>query len=665
MGTKKKRTIRGGVWWIILLLLLVASAAAAAEDTLSLDEVVVTATRYGEQAADVPANVTVITRDDIAASTAQSIPELLLTAPGVQVSDVTANHRSFVVDLRGFGEQATANTLVLVDGRRINEPDLSGTDWSVIPLDRVERIEIIRGGRGAVLYGDNASGGVINIITKEAGGLSGGIDLTGGSYGTLSTALHVGESTKDFSLRMSGKYLTTDGYRDNSKTDSKDVGMNAAYYLGDRLRVQVSGGYHQDKTGFPGALRESDFAAGASRTDSMYPGDFADTEDYYLQAVPEVFFGDGGSVKIDLSYRKRTFLSFSSGSWGNFLGHTEIETLVASPQFVVRKTAGLVKNTVTGGIDLNKSDEDILNNSVFFGSPSTGVFELKKENAGYYLHDEATIADRLRLSAGYRYDTSLFSFDPSSPSSIRASRDLYTAGVNYTFRKKSYAYVNYARSFRYPLMDELYSFITNTISPSLRPQTSDSYEAGVHVAITEGSSAQVSCFRMDTDGEIIYNPVTFANENLDGRTRRDGAEVSLQSRAFDRLTLKGSYTYMKARVREGAFGGRPIPNVPEHKASAEVTSNLGAGFTATLIGVYVGERPFISDYAHDLSDQQSYFIMNMKLAYRWKSFRAFFDINNLTNKEYSEYGAMGVYPTEKSYYPAPKRNVLAGLSVTF
>ena len=133
-------------------------------------EVVVTPTRRDEPLARVPAPVTVITATEIARSTARDIPDVLRSHAGVSVTDITGNRRNYRVDLRGFGETASSNTLVLVDGRRVTLPDLSGTDWFQIPLDRVERIEVTKGSRGSVLYGDNATGGVINIITKDGKG---------------------------------------------------------------------------------------------------------------------------------------------------------------------------------------------------------------------------------------------------------------------------------------------------------------------------------------------------------------------------------------------------------------------------------------------------------------------------------------------------------------
>src|SRR3989304_4804592 len=217
---------------IICILLLLTSyfslltSLYAEEKAVPLEEVVVTATRYEEEVTSVPANVAVISEKDIHNSTAQNIPDLLRMEAGIQVNDITGNRRHFTVDMRGFGETASSNVLVLVDGRKVNQADLSGVDWTQIPLERVERIELIRGGRGSVLYGDNATGGAINIITKEgAGGMSAGFDLAGGSYGTFKADAYASGSLKDFSLHLSGNYLTSDGYRNNSKTESKDLGL--------------------------------------------------------------------------------------------------------------------------------------------------------------------------------------------------------------------------------------------------------------------------------------------------------------------------------------------------------------------------------------------------------------------------------------------------------
>ncbi|TAL62592.1 MAG: TonB-dependent receptor, partial [Bacteroidetes bacterium] len=250
-----------------------------AEEEIKLEEVVVTATRYEEQPSKVPANITVITEKDIKNSSAQNIPELLRTEIGIQVNDITGNRRNYAVDLRGFGETAPLNTLVLVDGRRINQPDLSGVDWTEIPLERVKRIEIIRGGRGSILYGDNATGGVINIITKEGDTFKAGGELSAGSYGTFKGSAYLNGSPNGLSISLAGNYLTSDGYRDNSSTEAKDVGLNASYTPKDFIKLYFSTGYHKDNTGLPGALKESDFAAGASRTDSKHPDDYMDVED--------------------------------------------------------------------------------------------------------------------------------------------------------------------------------------------------------------------------------------------------------------------------------------------------------------------------------------------------------------------------------------------------
>src|SRR4051812_48224521 len=120
----------------------------------------------------VGASSTVITAEQIAHSPSQTLPEIIAQTPGVQLTSLFGgvNGAKTSIDLRGFGAFATANTLVLINGRRLNDVDMAQVDLSTIPLNSIERIEITRGNSGAVLYGDNAVGGVVNIVTKTGVG---------------------------------------------------------------------------------------------------------------------------------------------------------------------------------------------------------------------------------------------------------------------------------------------------------------------------------------------------------------------------------------------------------------------------------------------------------------------------------------------------------------
>jgi len=244
-------------------------------------------------------------------------------------------------------------------------------------------------------------------------------------------------------------------------------------------------------------------------------------------------------------------------------------------------------------------------------------------------------------------------------------KDLFTAGVNYTFYRKSYIYFSFSRSFRYPLLDELYSFFTNTVNTDLDPQSTDDYEIGIRQYFTDDIYTHLNIFRIDTDKEIFFNPITYTNENLDGHTRRNGIEIYFFVKPIEWLTLKAGYTYLNAEIKEGTFKGKDVPNVPKHKASVDIVTSLGRGFNIALNGVYVGERRFISDFSNDFGNEKSYIVLNSKINYRWKSSNAFLNINNLTNTRYSEFGVLGGFPLEKAFYPSPRINFLAGLSIDF
>jgi iron complex outermembrane receptor protein len=643
------------------------SQAATVENTSEapplVTEVVVTATRLLENISEVPAYVTVITEQDIKKTAARGLPDLLRNQAGLHVNDITGNGRNFTVDIRGFGETAGLNTLVLVDGRRINQADLSGTDWTLIPLERIRKVEIIRGGRGSILYGDNASGGVINIITKEGETFQADGKIVGGSYNTFRSEAAISGALKELTYNLSANYANSDGYRDNSDTDAKDIGLNLGYPIGDRAGINFSTGYHDDSAALPGALKESDFAKGISRTETVHPSDFADVEDYYFQGGPEILFFEASMFKLDASFRKRNSLSFASFEAGTFLGDTEIETIVMSPRIILEENIMGFDNSLIIGFDYTDITEKIHNESVFFGTVSIGVFELVKKNYGYYLHEEFGLTDRVALSAGYRYDEVEYSFNPSIPAQTKMDANLFTTGVNYVFFENSSVYLNFIRSFRYPVFDELFSFFTNTLNTSLNPQISRGYEFGITHYFKEDFSSSLNYSRFDTKDELFYNPASFANENMDGTVHRDIVTISLR-KTFENLEVNGSYTYSHAIIESGQFADNDFPDVPKHAATLNVQFNLWKDVTMGMQGFYIGKRPFISDFANVQTDQDDYFVVNAKLAYQLRKFSFFADLNNITNEEYSEFGGLD-FLGEKGFFPSPEFNFLVGIRASF
>ncbi len=629
-----------------------------------LETMVVTATRYEKWLESVPANVTTITEEDIADSTAKDVPGILRKEMGLHVYDITANGRSYRVDRSGFGATAGLNTLVLVDGRRINNPDLSGSDWTLIPLDRVARIETVRGSRGSVLYGDNATDGVINIITKRGTSEPGfGVEAAGGSYDTLNPSAYIKGTYHDLSYAISGRYHESDGYRKNSDTKESDIGLNLDYALGEIAQIGLSAGYYEDSTGLPGALRLSELKAGLDRRDSTHLSDFSDTSDTYIQLNPDLYFLENSSFRVPVSYREREKDFFASFAGGEFRGNTVIDSVTASPQLVMEEAIGGFANGLTLGFDYYQANEDIRNQSQFFGLVSIGQFDLEKKNYGVYVHDEFFATDKLALSAGYRWDQVDYEFSPTTPgtrNSLGYEEKVFSAGVNYRFLDRSYAYLSFAQGFRYPVLDEIFSFSRNIINSNLRPQTSDNYELGIRHYFTDNLYANLNLFRLDTSDEIFYNSAAFANENLDAKTRRDGIEVAA---GFDagRFSLRGSYTYRDTEIRDGAFAGNEVPNVPRHQASVDLTWRPLEGLTLALNGVQVGSRRFEGDFANGFEKQDDYRVFNLKVKYAWQKYTAFLDLNNVFDEQYSPYGVISSFPVEPAFYPAPEFNLFVGL----
>ena len=632
-------------------------------------EVVVTPTRREEPMAKVPAPVIVITAADISRSIARDIPEVLRSHAGIHVADITGNRRSYRVDLRGFGETASSNTLVLVDGRRVTLPDLSGTDWLQISLNRVERIEVTKGSRSSVLYGDNATAGIINIITKAGRRRERTVTVEGGSYATFGVAANVEGSGDLVSYSIEANYDGSDGYRDNGDTDVRDVGGVLTIHPNPSFRLTLTGGLHADEARLPGVLTESALASGVPRQATLRPHEFAEVDDAYVMVTPRLALNDTSVVEADISFRQRDTVFFSTFAGGTFDGNTDIGTISASPRFVLTEPMGDHQNTLVTGFDFSQVTEDIVNTTVFGGVSSVGRFSLEKRNQGFYLHDELFPHPRAGLSGGYRYDHVDYDFSPSSPASTSFDEHLATVGLNYNLRGNSHLYLGFSQGFRYPLLDEVFNFFSNTIDATLRPQASDSYEAGIRHAFSDSAFGSLNYFHVGTEDEIFFNPTGGpfgfgVNENLDGRTRRHGIEVTMDGAVND-VSVRGSYVYTHATILDGDLAGRRVPNVPRHRTTVQTVIPVGEHVTLGADGTYVGTRLFESDYQNTFGAQDAYVIVNLKVQYEHRRFKAFVDVSNLLDQEYSEYGVLGGFPVERAFFPSPGLNVRVGTTIEF
>jgi iron complex outermembrane receptor protein len=642
-----------------------ASVASAQGDSTPRFEqqIVVTPNRSQSTLDRVPAFVTVLDRDDIVASTAHDVPELLQQA-GVHVTDVTGNGRSYSVDLRGFGATAGLNTLVLVDGRAVNEPDLSGADWFQIPLNRIARIEVIRGGGGAVAFGDGAAGGVVNIVTMGGEAQGASLSVRGGGYEALTTEAVASGRRDRLSYAVSGRYDRAEGYRSNAQTDGGDVGGHLGVQAGDRFDVSLSGGYHTDDTGLPGALRASESAAGAGRRDTTHPDDFANVDDGYVMVTPRWSLADRASLSIDVSVRHRDSTFFSSFVGGEFTGETGTRTYAASPRLVITAPFAGLSHHLVGGFDVSRSRERIGNTSTFTGF---SLFTLTRTDRGGYVQDEAQIG-RASVTAGYRYDAARFDFDPSDPSRARYHSQAGSVGATVAAVPGTTVFGRVSRSFRYPVLDELFDFFGNTIAGNIVPQRSTDVEGGLR--LERGPlQASLSVFHSRTGDEIFFNPVggafaSGANENLDGTAARTGFEAELAARA-GRVDLGGTLTVLRARIDGGLYDGARVPGVPRTRASFIAGVPLGRGVSLRLDGQYVGARLFEGDLSGELGDQDDYFVADARVAFDRGRMRLFIDVKNLFNAEYSAYGVLAGFPTERAFYPSPGIHALAGVEVRF
>jgi len=609
---------------LLTLLSGLSSPADAADEQIAqttlLPETVVTATRTRTPGRQVGSAISVITGEELQRRQTTYVSDALRQIPGVAVNRTSGFGSSTDVRIRG----AEANqTLVLIDGVKVNDPALSSTfNFGNLLTSDVERIEVLRGPQ-SVLYGSDAVGGVVNIITKR--GERGPRVSTSAEYGSFDTKkssadLSGGGEMYDFSL--GGAFLETDGI---SSADERN-GNNEED--GNRIK-QVQGRF---------ALRPTDFVE--LKFDGRWQGSLVETDAFTTIAVDD----NSHSKGIERFGRGEVTFNLLDDSWEHiFSGAVFANKLKsdggafgASSTYGTRDTMGYQTNfdfdtpsfaeaahTVSFG--LSNERERVRTNSAF------STVDRTLETTSVYGLYQIGLWDRLFVTGGGRYDDNDF-FADSTTFRLTGAFLLPEVGAK--------IHASGGTAVKNPTVFELFGFTPTFMgNPDLTPEKSEGFDLGVEKTFFGGKVVgDVTFFHNRIEDLIIGFGNTAFNQS--GDTRITGLEFSAKAEIIDGLNAAATYTWMST----DDANGDPLVRRPRNAASLTVNYgflekkranvNLGLVYNGQQYDVAFGptRRVVLDDYV----------LLNIAASYRVNDYVELYARGeNLLNQQYQEVHSFG------------------------
>jgi iron complex outermembrane recepter protein len=670
-----------------LFALPLISSLSFADTSTEANTIVVTATRLGELLS-LPANITVITAEDIKNSPSRTLPELLAQEVGVNTTSLYSHGSRVSVGLRGFGETSTQNTLILLDGRRLNDIDLSAVNFSAIPFENIERIEIVRGS-GAVLYGDGATGGTINIITKDPRDTQTYTKLSAstGSFDHREANLFTAYSGEKFGLTANINSIeNNDGYRDHNSFEQNNGQIDLRVPTAKGEVYVKLGAFEQDME-LPG-IRLVDPTLGINqlktdRKGTSTPNDWADEDTEFITLGYSADFNESDSFVVDSGYRhKQQHSQFDYGFGFGDYTDTLLETFSLTPRLNLERTVANLPVSWTLGADFYLYDysSDRANFEINSNQPIHKI-DVDQRSVALYGQGLVSVSDNTTLNLGWRTQRvrqeARDQYDPTAPGGAFGSE---AADFNETDQENSFelgakhlindnwdVFGRIGRSVRFGTVDELFEFnsMFQQVFSELKPQVSEDIELGVNYG-NDWLGLTLAVFQQDIEDEIHFNPVTFQNINFD-ETRHQGAEISLNAQITSSFSLKAGYTYLNAEFTEGVNDGNDIPLTPEHTYNVSAHVNLPSDFKGAISWNYVGESFFANDLSNTFGKKiPSYQTVDLKLSKKIANFELALRVNNLFDEKYYNFAVnSAATPGRFNAYPLPERNAYFTVSYEF
>ncbi len=605
-----------------------AALPAKAEDTVQLKEVVVTATKTEKEPQDVTQDVTVITSDQIQRSAAQTAAEVIDRASGIKITETGGPGSVTEINIRGANAE---QVLILLDGRRLNSPSAGGYDMSnlPVPLEDIERIEIVRGASSA-LYGADAVGGVVNIITKKPAGLETTVKAEAGTHGWQDYTVGNSNKIDKFYYSISGGIQKYDGFRINSDLDQWKAAAKVGYDHSADTNLELAFDALGKEIGVPGS------------------------KDFPTPLAREWDRNHGVSVAYKTKFTKELDLkltAFQNQDDIRFIGpndffpqHSETTSTLTGAEAQMNWLISSWNMLTLGG----ETRQNHLNGLDFVvPSRSPGV-HTDSVLAGY-LQDEISVGESLVVVLGVREDNNSVFGSELSP---KVSARYIVSGTGTIIRASA------GKAFRAPTLNELFwqydGFAQG--NPNLQAEISREYEAGVEQPFGKGNSIRFTYFGRHVSDLIqwVPDPVTFIYSPINiGQARIAGGESELKLVPMEQVTWAVNYTYMNATDQSTGYY---IPGIPAVQAKSYLDIVLPSKTKVYVEGRYIRNYmvPLIPNPTREYTVADAKVSQPVVLSQKVKT-EVYAGVKNMFNRQYEV----------NAGYPMPGREWYGGVSAVF
>ena len=629
----------------------------------------------------------IIDKSDLSNQENAPIHSILDQASGIKNRSIYGSNSSgskSTLDIRGMGAQAKSNVLILVNGQRLNNIDMSEIDFPSIPKQSIDKIEVYKGNAASVLYGDGAIGGAINIITNPEISEKNSNELIfrGGTYNKKDFIFNSKNKIEKFTFNTYFNHSETDGYRDENEQQQNNF-TSELRFPGNKGDHFFAINYSEQIMSTPSDRSQSQLFE--DRRGSDTPDDFINSEGSSLFYGRDYKINDNSTYLLNSSLRlKNSYSDLQSTSYpsynNTFLTNYQFNPRINHLHYFFGKSTNSIY-----GIDIQYADYDSSRKKNKEAIP-LHVYDAWQATQSLYLQQTINLSNNTSLGTGIRIQRNKINIedklDISAPDyagwqtehekySDYENNSSFNIGIDHQLDKKLLIFGRIGSGFRYPNIDDRIGGSGGT-SLHLNTQKTQDIEIGSSFK-GDNFLSNFSIYVIEGKNELTYDTDAFENINIDS-TRRFGFELALINRLSNKINLKNNFTFSKAKYTSGNIGAyatdfkdKDIPLVPQYSLDTSLEYKFSQSLKLVSTIKYQDDMRMESD-DENFQDTKipNYVLGNINLSYNVDKFYSIISINNILNHQYHNY-AVASSSTNGSYnaYPEPGREINFTVGIKF